>query len=76
MIRLVLALCVLTAPALADEATTPKILPDKETVSVQAWGAVHPDCVEWTDSCIVCTKAGCSTPGIACTPVEPMCRRP
>lgn len=51
---------------------------------VSAYGAQHGACLEWTDSCQVCTrelvdgKPGaihCSTPGIACTPSKPACLR-
>lgn len=41
--------------------------------SIAAYGDQNPDCLEWTDSCIVCrrvsdTEFSCSTPGIACQP--------
>ncbi len=51
--------------------------PDRqaETVAVQAWGRVHSECAEWSDGCVVCTREGCSTPGIACTPRETSCRK-
>ncbi|MCB1534779.1 MAG: hypothetical protein KDJ44_08650 [Rhodoblastus sp.] len=45
-----------------------------EQDAVQAWGRDHADCEEWSDGCVACTKAGCSTPGIACTPKETVCR--
>jgi hypothetical protein len=54
--------------------------PTAETVAVQAWGTGHPECAEWTDACVVCRRDGdaslCSTPGIACTASETICRPP
>ncbi|MEE1611802.1 hypothetical protein [Microvirga sp. CF3016] len=42
-------------------------------------GAPDPACVEWTDSCVVCSRTAqglaCSTPGIACTPAAARCLR-
>ncbi|HEV2566725.1 MAG TPA: hypothetical protein VGU19_16755 [Microvirga sp.] len=42
-------------------------------------GPPDPACVEWTDSCVVCSRTAqglaCSTPGIACTPAAPRCLR-
>jgi len=42
-------------------------------------GAPDPTCLEWTDSCVVCSRTSqglaCSTPGIACTPSAPRCLR-
>jgi hypothetical protein len=73
------ALICSVAPDLADEAA-PSPLPEPP-VSMQAYGAHNPDCLEWTDSCVVCrrldapqkdaaghdaTDIACSTPGIAC----------
>lgn len=41
--------------------------------------ADDPACLEWTDSCIVCTRGAagpnCSTPGIACARTPPRCVR-
>ncbi len=48
---------------------------EAERKSVQAWGRANPDCAEWSDACVACTKEGCSTPGIACAPQETVCRR-
>jgi hypothetical protein len=75
MFRLLVVLSLLSAPAFADDAPAPESARAQEQVSAQAWGARNPDCAEWSDACIVCTKAGCSTPGIACTPAETVCRR-
>ena len=42
-------------------------------------GAPDATCLEWTDSCVVCSRTpqglACSTPGIACTPSAPRCLR-
>jgi len=75
MIRTAFAFLLLATPAFADEPPPPRAAPKDELVTVQSFGRAHPDCVEWSDACIVCTRAGCSTPGIACTPTPPVCRR-
>ncbi len=86
MIRLALALFLsLGAVAQADEAAPP--LPEPAAPvgapaeqksaqkNVNGWGRDNPDCAEWSDACVVCTREACSTPGIACTPKETACRR-
>jgi len=70
-----LGLAILT-PAFAEDAAAPKVPSD---VSVLAYGAAHPECLEWTDSCRTCTRSpdgrvACSTPGIACTPKQVVCK--
>ncbi len=89
MSRILLSLCLLLTPALACAADAPPAPAAREVIipaplpgdvqaeqkSVQAWGRDNPDCVEWSDGCVVCTKEACSTPGIACTPRETACRR-
>jgi hypothetical protein len=78
LLVLVCGLCLGAAtPALADEATPAKVPSD---VSVLAYGASHPDCLEWTDSCRICMRSpdgrvGCSTPGIACQPKDIVCKK-
>lgn len=67
-------LLVAPVPAIADEPTPPTDTKAEEK-SVQAWGRDNPDCAEWSDACVACTRDGCSTPGIACTPKEIACRR-
>jgi hypothetical protein len=68
---LVLAFSLAAAPALAD---APKVAPaPAEPRAVQKFGVDHPDCIDWTDGCVICTQKSCSTPGIACTPGEPVC---
>jgi hypothetical protein len=47
---------------------------------VLAYGAAHPECLEWTDSCRTCLRSpdgrvGCSTPGIACQPKDIVCKK-
>ena len=86
MMRIFLAAFLAFVPVLAraDDAAPPVAPPppidlpaeiQAEQKSVQAWGRDNPDCAEWSDACVVCTKAACSTPGIACTPKETACRR-
>ena len=46
--------------------------------SLQSYAAQNAQCLEWTDACGVCKRdeagaAHCSTPGIACQPVEIAC---
>ncbi len=46
---------------------------------VAAYGYDNPNCLKWTDGCIICQRAqtdgsvACSTPGIACLPAAPVC---
>jgi hypothetical protein len=47
-------------------------------IPVQAYGETNADCLEWTDSCVICVRRegaepACSTPGIACRPGEIAC---
>ena len=78
--RLFLVLCLLAAPAFADEPQAPKVpAPASGPATVFTFGRENPDCSEWTDACQVCTRsasgsAQCSTPGIACMPGVPVCR--
>ena len=85
--RILLALCVSLAPGLASvqalaqaPAPAPPAPAEAEAPSLFAWGEAHPDCGEWSDLCQACLRVGtevhCSTPGIACTPVAPVCRAP
>ena len=66
------------APALADEAMTPRLRPGKP-LSIQAYGTQNPSCLEWTDGCVLCVSeaghARCSMPGIACQPAGLTCKR-
>ncbi|MBB4197191.1 hypothetical protein GGD83_000977 [Rhodoblastus sphagnicola] len=66
-----LAFCMAVAPALA-ETPGPEPTPAEQR-AVQKYGVDHPDCFAWTDGCMICTQKTCSTPGIACTPHEPVC---
>ena len=85
-----LTLTVLAASARADEAALPpmpKPLDEMATgkaavppgqSSMEAWGAAHRDCLEWTDGCQVCVggdKPGCSTVATACVRGAPVCVR-
>jgi hypothetical protein len=85
--RLVAAVAILLALAFSAGAEDAKAeeKPDEKpvqepTVAVLAFGVSHPECQEWTDSCVICARGAdvvnCSTPGIACQPVETVCRRP
>lgn len=73
-IALSLFLIIAPAAASADEPAPPPQAQIERDV-VQAWGRDHANCEEWSDGCVACTKAGCSTPGIACTPKETVCRK-
>jgi len=60
----------LTAPAFAAEPKPP-----------QTYGADAPNCLEWTDGCVICRKledndAACSTAGFACVAREIACLKP
>lgn len=75
---IVLALA-LPGPAFADEPRTPPLKPPLQ-LSLPAWGESRRDCLEWRNGCQTCARdpqgaAACSTPGIACTPGEPVCVR-
>ena len=65
-------------PAPAPIADAPKgAAPNLPTV--QGYGARNPDCAEWTDACHICKiddkgAAQCSTPGVACTPSDIVCK--
>lgn len=77
-LRLVALLTVFIIPVAA--AQTPPAAPHAEAPShatqkpVPTFGDDHPECGEWSDGCIVCTREGCSLPGIACVPKDPACR--
>lgn len=64
-------------PAFAEDPPAPT--PAQERIAVQAWGAAHPECAEWTDLCTICARVpdgiACSTPGVACLPQPVLCRR-
>lgn len=73
-----------TASALADAPTAPKMPPPLEPEPhISSYGAHNAACLEWTNSCQICTRSvtdgkmgetHCSTPGIACTPAATICR--
>ncbi len=71
---ILLALLLAFGPALADETPTPN-----EQATMHSFAENHPDCVEWSDGCVICKRAmsvNCSTPGIACLPREIACKAP
>lgn len=77
-LRLFLLAAGLAAPRLAQVAQAGEGVPSD--VSVLAYGAAHPDCHEWTDSCRICLRnpdgrVGCSTPAIACVQKDIVCRK-
>lgn len=81
-LRLAIAvLAVLNVPACAQENPIPPPAPPLPLVVEEHlgnFGALHPECIAWSNACALCTrtpegKAICSTPGIACTPVETAC---
>jgi hypothetical protein len=82
--RLILPVCVgvfvaASSHALADAPRLPRI-PPLHAVPIQAYASDNPSCLEWTDGCTICTKAGtgapaCSTPGIACQPAGIQCKK-
>jgi hypothetical protein len=78
-------LCLAATFAFADEQASPVPFQNRgakmpSDVSVLAYGAAHPECMEWTDSCRTCMRSpdgrvGCSTPGIACQPKDIECKK-
>ena len=78
-----LIICLIAAAAQADDAPVPPVAPPPvpPEITLYNFGANSPACQAWTNACQICTrlpdgKTGCSTPGIACTPVEPVCAAP
>ena len=58
--------------ARADSAKPPPIV-EGPKVSIQAYGKQNPQCLSWTNGCVLCSTdpngvSQCSTPGIACQP--------
>ena len=52
---------------------------ESDLPAAQSWAQKNVNCLEWGDSCFVCKrgedgKAQCSTPGIACTSNEIICK--
>ncbi|REF89406.1 hypothetical protein DES32_0627 [Methylovirgula ligni] len=82
-----LSLVLPVTAATADEQASPVPFQNRgaigkipSDVSVLAYGAAHPECLEWTDSCRTCLRSpdgrvGCSTPGIACQPKAVICKK-
>jgi hypothetical protein len=73
-------LCLLACPASAQApAPTPApTVPEKAAKPVSAFGDDKPDCLQWTDGCIICKRqadgaVACSTAGAACVQTEPAC---
>jgi hypothetical protein len=80
--RLVAAVAILFAlafPAGADDAKPDEKPEPAPSEAVLAFDVSHPECQEWSDGCVICARGddvvNCSTPGIACQPVETVCKR-
>ena len=71
---LALALLLAATATHADSAKPEPISPAKPT-PIQAYGAQNAACFEWTDGCVICTREGCSTSGIACQPGGVVCKK-
>lgn len=78
MVALAAIVVAAALPAFAEDPVAQS--PTQEQIAVQAWGAAHPACAEWTDLCTICARVpegiACSTPGVACLPQSVLCRRP
>jgi hypothetical protein len=75
-IRILAAFVLVLGVARADEVSPPSA----EQSSLQGYATAAPRCVEWSDGCAVCARAGdgaaqCSTPGIACQPGPIVCTK-
>lgn len=75
-IALAIACCIAAMDgAGADERNSSQKPPD----SIQTYGLHNKDCLEWTDTCVNCVRAGargdfsCSNIGIACQPKKIEC---
>src|SRR5262249_28941752 len=61
-------------PVVRGSANAPTCTPARAPGdSVFGYGTNNPTCAQWTDGCVVCTRNGCSNPGIACQPKEISC---
>ena len=52
---------------------------ESDLPAAQGWARKNPNCLEWGDACFICKRgdngaAKCSTPGIACTSGEIVCK--
>jgi hypothetical protein len=75
----ILFLGLFTASACLADAPKPLPLPAVPPAPVAAYGGQNPDCLEWTNSCVICRRTesqetACSTPGIACQPGGIVCK--
>jgi len=70
----------MVASAQADAPkATPMPPPEAPRQTIYSFAGENPDCAEWTNACQTCTRDDkgapvCSTPGIACTPGQIVCR--
>lgn len=77
-LAIALALMTCGSSARADSFMAPPIHQGPK-VSIQAYGKQNPDCLNWTNGCVLCTtdaggRSQCSTPGIACQPRGLTCK--
>lgn len=68
----------LSSGAAAQTAEAPGAGPPPRPVA--AFGLDNPECLEWSDSCVLCKRLddgspACTTPGTACVPDEPACKK-
>lgn len=73
------AVLTLSTGARADSFKAPPVH-EGPKVSVQAYGKQNPDCLNWTNGCVLCItdangRSQCSTPGIACQPRGLTCKQ-
>ena len=78
-LALTFGLLVCGSAAWADAARTPPVH-EGPKVSVQAYGKQNPQCLSWTNGCVLCTTdadgaSHCSMPGIACQPRGLHCKQ-
>lgn len=75
-----LAASMLAALAIAPAGSSARLAAlEPEPAGLQGFAAQNPNCNAWSDACYICKrgedgKAKCSTAGIACTPVEIVCK--
>ena len=67
-------------PAPAPGAVPAPEVPASE-ITLHNYGVKNPECKAWSNACALCARAAdgstsCSTPGIACTPVDIVCLEP
>ena len=77
---LALAASLLAATVAGPKAGAPRLgALDPAPEAAISYAAKNPDCLEWTDACIICKrgevgKAACSTAAIACVSGDMVCK--